>query len=121
MELFDQIPEGVEVDFVDTVAAPLPMIMIALMLGVPLEHLDDFRRWSDSFIEMSEDTLPTYGEGDVTAKIGDIIEFRDYFAEQLQGPGRRTRATTCSPSSRRPSGRASRSSSKSSSRWRRSC
>ncbi len=84
-ELFDQIPEDVELDFVDTVAAPLPMIMIALMLGVPLEHLDDFRRWSDSFIEMSEDTLPQYrDEDDLNAKIGDIIEFRDYFAEQLK-------------------------------------
>ena len=69
----------------DTVAAPLPMIMIALMLGVPLEQLADFRRWSDSFIEMSEDTLPQYhDEDDVNAKIGDIIEFRDYFAEQLK-------------------------------------
>ena len=58
VELFDQIPADDEVDFVDTVAAPLPMIMIAFMLGVPLERLDDFRRWSDSFIEMSEDTLP---------------------------------------------------------------
>jgi cytochrome P450 len=84
VELFDEIPEDVELDFVDTVAAPLPMIMIALMLGVPLEDLDSFRRWSDSFIEMSEDTLPQFrGDGDFDAKIGDIIEFRDYFAEQL--------------------------------------
>ena len=75
----------VELDFVDTVAAPLPMIMIALMLGVPLEDLATFRRWSDSFIEMSEDTLPqTYDEDTLNSKIGDIIEFRDYFAEQLK-------------------------------------
>ena len=61
------------------------MIMIALMLGVPLERLDDFRRWSDSFIEMSEDTLPQAFDEDVlTQKISDILEFRDYFAEQLK-------------------------------------
>jgi cytochrome P450 len=85
VELFDQIPEDEEVDFVDTVAAPLPMIMIAIMLGVPLEQLADFRRWSDSFIEMSEDTLPQYrDEASVNEKIGDIVEFRDYFAAQLQ-------------------------------------
>jgi cytochrome P450 len=84
-ELFDEIPEDVEVDFVDTVAAPLPMIMIALMLGVPLEDLDSFRRWSDSFIEMSEDTLPqSYEEDDRDSKVGDIVEFRDYFAAQLE-------------------------------------
>jgi cytochrome P450 len=85
VELFDAIPEDVEVDFVDTVAAPLPMIMIALMLGVPLDDLDTFRRWSDSFIEMSEDKLPqSYDEAEMNSKIADIIEFRDYFSEQLK-------------------------------------
>ena len=85
VELFDEIPADVELDFVDTVAAPLPMIMIALMLGVPLERLDDFRRWSDSFIEMSEDTLPqAFDDDGLTQKISDILEFRDYFAEQLK-------------------------------------
>jgi cytochrome P450 len=84
VELFDAIPADVELDFVDTVAAPLPMIMIALMLGVPVEDLDTFRRWSDSFIEMSEDKLPSSYEGDVNSKIADIIEFRDYFSVQLE-------------------------------------
>ena len=114
-------PRDVELDFVDTVAAPLPMIMIALMLGVPLEDLDTFRRWSDSFIEMSEDTLPANSTRTINSKIGDIIEFRDYFAEQLEGSASRTPATTSSPSSPRPSGKASRSSSRNSSRWRRCC
>jgi len=85
VELFDAIPEDVELDFIDTVAAPLPMIMIALMLGVPLHDLDTFRRWSDSFIEMSEDKLPqSYDEGDMSSKIADVIEFREYFSEQLK-------------------------------------
>ncbi len=84
-ELFDDIPVDVETDFVDTVAAPLPMIMIALMLGVPLSDLATFRRWSDSFIEMSEDKLPqSYDEDELNSKIGDIIEFREYFSEQLE-------------------------------------
>jgi cytochrome P450 len=85
VELFEQIPVDEEVDFVDTVAAPLPMIMIALMLGVPLDELATFRRWSDSFIEMSEDKLPqSYDEDDLNSKIADIIEFRDFFSEQLK-------------------------------------
>jgi cytochrome P450 len=84
-ELFDEIPTDVELDFVDTVAAPLPMIMIALMLGVPRAELSSFRRWSDSFIEMAEDTLPqSADEYDLTEEIGDIIEFREYFTEQLE-------------------------------------
>ena len=79
-DLFDQIPEGVEVDFVDTVAAPLPMIMIALMLGVPIEDLDDFRAWSDAFIEMSDESAM----GQMDDRISEIIAFRDYFTDQLQ-------------------------------------
>lgn len=79
--LFDEIPEDEEVDFVDTVAAPVPMIMIALMLGVPLDHLDDFRLWSDAFIEHADETThadPNYGD-----TIAQLIAFRDYFTEQL--------------------------------------
>ena len=79
---FDEIPAGVEVDFVDTVAAPVPMVMIALMLGVPIEMLDDFRRWSDSFIEMADEE--THGAPDFQDRINDVLEFRAYFAEQLR-------------------------------------
>jgi cytochrome P450 len=81
-DLFDQIPEGVEVDFVDTVAAPLPMMMIALMLGVPVEDLESFRKWSDAFIEHADET--THDEPDFEERVKEIIQFRDYFAEQLQ-------------------------------------
>ena len=81
-DLFDRIPEGEELDFVDTVAAPLPMIMIALMLGVPLERLDDFRKWSDTFIEFADET--THGEPGFDERVNEILEFRNYFAEQLQ-------------------------------------
>ena len=81
-DLFDEIPEGVEVDFIDTVAAPLPMIMIALMLGVPIDHLDDFRRWSDAFIEFGDES--TKGSPESDQHINAILEFRAYFTEQLR-------------------------------------
>jgi len=80
--LFDEIPEDEEVDFVDTVASPVPMIMIALMLGVPLDHLDDFRRWSDAFIEHADET--THAEPGYEDTIAQLIAFRDYFTEQLR-------------------------------------
>ena len=81
VEFFDEIPEGVEVDFVDTVAAPLPMVMIALMLGVPSERLPDFRRWSDAFIEMSDET--THGDPEFVERLSAVAEFHEYFGEQL--------------------------------------
>jgi cytochrome P450 len=79
-DLFDEIPEGVEVDFVDTVAAPLPMIMIALMLGVPVSDLDRFRAWSDAFIEMQDES----SMGSTEARIETILEFRAYFQAELE-------------------------------------
>jgi cytochrome P450 len=79
VEMFDEIPDGVQVDFIDTVAAPLPMIMIALMLGVPREDLAKFRAWSDAFIEMSDESF----HDKLDSRIEQVLEFREYFSDQL--------------------------------------
>jgi cytochrome P450 len=79
-ELFDEIPDEVEVDFIDTVAAPLTMIMIALMLGVPIADLDRFRTWSDAFIEMSDESFQDQRH----ERIEQVIAFREYFTDQLE-------------------------------------
>jgi cytochrome P450 len=39
-----------EIDFVRDFSGPLPVIVIAEMLGVDLEHRRDFRRWSDNIV-----------------------------------------------------------------------
>jgi len=49
--VLDTIPAGAEIDFVDAVAAPYPVLVIAELLGVDGEDLDNFRRWSDAAIE----------------------------------------------------------------------
>jgi cytochrome P450 len=80
-ELVDRIEPGVEVDFVETVAAPVPMTVIARMLGVPTERLGDFQRWSDAFIESTDaDADPQAA----TERMQALGEFRDYFTEQIQ-------------------------------------
>ena len=43
-------PRG-PVDFVEQIAIPLPMYVIAELLGVSPDDYDDFRRWSDAMIE----------------------------------------------------------------------
>jgi len=45
------IRPGEAFDFVDRVAVPLPMFVIAELLGVPGSDYADFRRWSDALIE----------------------------------------------------------------------
>jgi cytochrome P450 len=45
------IHPGEAFDFVERVAIPLPMLVIAELLGVPSSDYHDFRRWSDAMIE----------------------------------------------------------------------
>jgi cytochrome P450 len=42
---------GEPFDFVERIAIPLPMFVIAELLGVPRSDYADFRRWSDAMIE----------------------------------------------------------------------
>jgi len=50
-ECVDAIEPGSVVDLVDALAVPVPMYVIAEMLGVPRSDRAAFKRWSDSMIE----------------------------------------------------------------------
>jgi cytochrome P450 len=56
-ELLAGIDARQPIDFVDAFAAPLPMLVIAEMLGVPGSDLEQFKRWSDAIIDAG--TQPT--------------------------------------------------------------
>lgn len=80
-QLVDRFPRRGTVSFVPEFAVPLPVRVIAHVLDVPDDRLDDFKRWSDD---------STIGIG---ARISDdervraqrgIVEFQHYFAEQLE-------------------------------------
>lgn len=47
-ELLDQIADQGTADLVETYAFPLPIIVIAELLGIPAEDRDKFRTWSDA-------------------------------------------------------------------------
>ncbi|HEB89665.1 MAG TPA: cytochrome P450 [Deltaproteobacteria bacterium] len=50
-EAIDSIASAGEMDLVRDLAIPVPVRMIADILGVPGERLRDFKRWSDAIIE----------------------------------------------------------------------
>jgi len=50
-DLLTPISKGDDLDFAPAVAEPLPMLVIADMLGVPASDHDDFKRWSDAMID----------------------------------------------------------------------
>jgi cytochrome P450 len=52
--LLDAVPAGEVVDLVDVLAAPLPVLVICDLLGVPDADRNDFRRWSDAAIVASD-------------------------------------------------------------------
>ena len=81
VELFDEIEPETEVDFVNTIAAPLPMIMIAQMLGVPKADRERFRVWSDSFIELMDEG--EHASPELMNRVGLVEEFREYFRAAL--------------------------------------
>ena len=39
-------------DIVRSLTQPLPVAVIAQMMGIPLERADDFKRWSDAIVGM---------------------------------------------------------------------
>ena len=49
--LFDAVDPTAEIDLVETLAAPLPMLVIAELLGVPGSDRAQFRIWSDAVME----------------------------------------------------------------------
>ncbi len=46
-----EVQPGQEIDFVDAVAAPFPVLVIAELLGIDADDREKFRRWSDAAIE----------------------------------------------------------------------
>lgn len=70
-ELLDALP-GPSFDLVEQLSIPLPVVVIAEMLGVEPEKRADFRRWSDAFVGLLE-TPPTAALQDAA------LELVDYF------------------------------------------
>lgn len=52
-QLLDEGTKQGEMDLIRDLAAPLPIIVIAELLGVPAEDRDRFKRWSDTLIGMA--------------------------------------------------------------------
>jgi cytochrome P450 len=74
----DAIDPSRPIEFVEQVAIPMPMYVIAELLGVSSDDFDDFRRWSDAMIEA--------GGGDVSAKtaatVAELLQYALKVSEQ---------------------------------------
>jgi cytochrome P450 len=81
-DLLSGIDPGSMIDFVEAFAAPLPMLVIADLLGVPGRDHDRFKRWSDAIIEAG--TQPTPDNMAQSAEL--LAYFTEVLAERRQQP-----------------------------------
>ncbi|HVJ69749.1 MAG TPA: cytochrome P450 [Caulifigura sp.] len=82
--LLDQIGDATEFDVMSQLAAPLPMIVIAELLGIPAADRQQFQRWADATLGLAL-TL-TGGEAAATAarRYGEAtVEMGAYLTAQL--------------------------------------
>ncbi|MBD2497596.1 cytochrome P450 [Nostoc sp. FACHB-280] len=56
-ELLGQMKQHKQVDLVHAFAIPLPVIVIAEILGIPVEDREDFKRWSDGIMAGSQTAI----------------------------------------------------------------
>jgi cytochrome P450 len=75
-DLLSGVDRQAEIDVVDAIAAPLPLLVIAELLGVPGSDRAQFRIWSDAVMEAA--TAIT----DENARLS--LELMEYFAAALQ-------------------------------------
>jgi cytochrome P450 family 142 subfamily A polypeptide 1 len=74
-EIIDRVAPKGQCDFVWDIAAPLPLLLIADMLGFPPEAYDDLLRWSDDLIRATTaDPPPEVAEAGMNA----MAAFRDF-------------------------------------------
>jgi cytochrome P450 len=82
-DVFDGFGPGDEIDFVHQIAMPIPVRVIADLLGVADTELDDFRRWSDAMIEVTDNPTP-----EAFASAGEFWGFlQERIAERRANPG----------------------------------
>ncbi len=72
-------------DLIDEYAFPLPLTVIAEMLGVPMEMRDVFRVWSHAAVEFNPASM---GDMELNQKLYEFIEYmRTLIADKRANPG----------------------------------
>ena len=82
-EQIDSVEQQGGCDFVDSLAVPVPMRVIAEMVGVADQDLERFRRWSDELMLGSD---PGQGHGDPKALVAMIELFQAEIEKRREDP-----------------------------------
>jgi cytochrome P450 len=66
---------GGEIDLIDDFAAPFPIAVIALLMGVPQEHYASFKRWADLAMEALAGKVPAHRGPDIEVGRREMVSF----------------------------------------------
>ncbi|WKU05548.1 cytochrome P450 [Micromonospora sp. HUAS LYJ1] len=88
-ELLDQAAVTDRLELVSALAYPLPVIVIAELLGVPASDRDQFRRWAESLIPSTGDDVNLVGRFEGQNEVTETTlqqrrEFADYLASHIE-------------------------------------
>ena len=81
--VLDRTPDTGAFDFVDLVAAPFPLMVIAELLGIPDGDRPDFRRWSDATIEATD--KPPEATAEATGEL--FVYLMEHIEAKQASPG----------------------------------
>jgi len=81
LRLLERMPAHGEFDLVPSLSIPLPVIVIAELLGVPPERYPDFRRWTDAVVQATNGTIIAPEKREETR--GNFSELFAYFREAI--------------------------------------
>ncbi|MGH7961007.1 MAG: cytochrome P450 [Candidatus Binatia bacterium] len=88
LRLLERISAHGEFDFVQNLSIPLPVIVIAELLGVPPERYPDFRRWTDSVVQATNGTIiAPEKRGEIRRNFDELfVYFRESIAAYRRQP-----------------------------------
>jgi cytochrome P450 len=76
-----------EIDLMRDFAVPLPVIVIAEMLGVPIHRLGDFKRWSDAVVQGVSLGKAATPSRELMAAMSELMQFlKEVFEERRRRP-----------------------------------
>lgn len=85
-ELLDRVAASGQIDLIQDLAYPLPVIVIAEMLGIPAQDRDRFKRWSDKIVELADTLVGSSSSEGQQAHEEMEAYFRDIIAHRRAQP-----------------------------------
>jgi cytochrome P450 len=83
--LLDGVGDADRFDLMDTLAYPLPVTVIAELLGVPSEDLPRFRRWAEGLFSLQDVGPSVVPSEELNAQVAPILrEMNDYLLEHIR-------------------------------------